>query len=110
MRKQAGTTPEEQTSFQRNYVTPGLIDTFRERFPEKKLYSYFSPRSPSSYKRKEGLRIDYVLVSCLSESYIERLRESELKPYILDEVWSPFSDHCPVGAFIPPPVINRKIY
>jgi len=102
MRKQAGTTLEEQDSFQKNYATPGLIDTFRAAFPEKKLYSYFSPRSPFSYSRKEGLRIDYVLVGSLSESYLQGLRSPGLpKPYILDEIWSPFSDHCPIGAFIP---------
>jgi exonuclease III len=106
MKKSAGTTLEEQTSFYSNFISNGFIDTYRDSFPEHKSYSYYSARKGQrGYKNKEGLRIDYVLVGGLNlqaSSYSASLAKNNLAvPYIMEDIWSPYSDHCPVGATIP---------
>lgn len=111
MRKQAGTTVDEQNSFHRCYIANGFVDTFRAVFPSTRMYSYFNPRKGSfAYQRREGLRIDFVLIgrveaesqTLTQESYADMISTASLPvPYIMEEVWSPYSDHCPVGASIP---------
>ena len=115
MKKQPGTTAQEQSSFQQSYLDNGFVDTFRAMFPNERAYSYFNPRKgPLAYKRREGLRIDYILVGRDEPSVSPSVQlnpEAHTKdggslallpaPYILEEVWSPYSDHCPVGATVP---------
>ena len=117
MKKQAGTTADEQNSFSKRYLENGFVDTFRDVFPEEQTYSYFSPRKGAvGYKKREGLRIDYVLVgreaigagtqlataALQTFAYSQEISSKNLPlPYICDDVWSPYSDHCPVGAVIP---------
>jgi exodeoxyribonuclease-3 len=40
----------------------GLVDTFRERYPEAGLYSYWDYRN-GDFHKKRGMRIDLVLAS-----------------------------------------------
>ena len=105
---QAGTTPEEQNSFQTQFIEMGFVDSYRHLYPENQLYSYFSARrGKTGYGNREGLRIDYVMVG--NKSWVEANSNDNLQTppsrvkdaYILDHIWSPYSDHCPVGAVIP---------
>ena len=63
MRKQPGTTPEEQKSFEDHILSiHGLKDTYRSKFPTKQEFSYFSAiKGEAGRARREGLRIDYVV-------------------------------------------------
>lgn len=71
----------------------GLVDTFRERFPEPGLYSYWDYRA-GDFHQKRGMRIDYLLSSralaALDRSdLIDRNARKGTKP----------SDHAPVLAW-----------
>ena len=106
-RLQAGTTPEEQKSFQTQFVEAGFVDCYRHRYPENQLYSYFSSRRGKvGYDRREGMRIDYIMAGKKSWTTAEGDGAKKLPSrtvrdaYILDHIWSPYSDHCPVGAII----------
>ena len=112
-RKQAGTTPEEQESFQTQLIDTGFVDSYRHMYPDNQLFSYFSARrGQAGYGSREGLRIDYVMVGKKSweaeNNSVESLRPDAASAtsavqdaFILDDIWSPYSDHCPVGAIIP---------
>ena len=68
----------------------GLVDTFRQRHPGPKLYSYYDYQAGRFHKR-EGIRIDFVLASqglaerCVFD-VVDRNGRKGTKP----------SDHCPV--------------
>jgi exodeoxyribonuclease-3 len=68
----------------------GLVDTFRERFPDPGLYSYWDYRN-GDFHQKRGMRIDYLLSSpALAASnvsdLVDRNARKGTKP----------SDHAPV--------------
>lgn len=68
----------------------GLVDTFRERYPEPGLFSYWDYRNGDFHKRR-GMRIDYLLSSsALAErcraDLVDRNARKGTKP----------SDHAPV--------------
>lgn len=75
-----------------NVLDWGLVDTFRQRHPGPKLYSYYDYQAGRFHKR-EGIRIDYVLSSpplaerCVFD-VIDRNGRKGTKP----------SDHVPVVA------------
>jgi len=54
-------TPQERESFSK-FLEKGFVDTFRQLYPEKKQFSYFSARSNAKAEDK-GWRIDYFVVS-----------------------------------------------
>lgn len=54
-------TVEERTALQ-DVIDFGLVDTFRERYPEAGLFSYYDYQAGRFHKR-QGMRIDYVLAS-----------------------------------------------
>ena len=63
---QPGTTPEEQASFQAQFLDRcGLIDTFRTQHPRVEKYSWFSNRwgAGNAASEKRGMRLDYVLAA-----------------------------------------------
>ncbi len=70
----------------------GLIDTFRQRYPEPGLFSYYDYTAGRFHKR-QGIRIDYLLASapladrCRAD-LVDRNARKGTKP----------SDHCPVLA------------
>jgi exodeoxyribonuclease III len=80
-----GFTLEEREGFS-NFVNAGFIDTFRNLYPEKEKYSWWSYMG-GARSRNVGWRIDYFLIS---ESLKNELKDS----FILNEVLG--SDHCPV--------------
>ena len=68
----------------------GLVDTFRERYPDPGLYSYWDYRG-GDFHQKRGMRIDYLLSSrALAETnrsdLVDRNARKGTKP----------SDHAPV--------------
>lgn len=84
-------TPPERAALQ-EIKDWGLIDTFRERYPQDKLYSYYDYQAGRFHKR-QGMRIDYVLSSkSLAErstlDLVDRNARKGTKP----------SDHAPVLA------------
>ena len=70
----------------------GLVDTFRERYPEDGLYTFWDYRNGDFHERR-GMRIDYLLASpalaeCCTADLIDRNARKGTKP----------SDHAPVLA------------
>lgn len=64
----------------------GLVDTFRNLYPEKKAYSWWSYMRHAR-QNDLGWRIDYVLVS---KAQLDKVKSSQ----IIKEAEG--SDHCPV--------------
>lgn len=88
--RSAGFTDEER-EWMTNFLSSGLIDTFREKYPDKTdMYSWWSYRA-GARARNVGWRIDYFLVS---ESLKNKLEDAYIRN---DTLWS---DHCPVGINI----------
>jgi exodeoxyribonuclease-3 len=83
--RSAGFTKEEREGFD-NFVSQGLVDTFRHFEPETVKYTWWSMRS-GARARNIGWRIDYFLCSA---NFIDRIKSAE----ILNDVVH--SDHCPV--------------
>ena len=70
----------------------GLVDTFRDRLNDPKLYSYYDYQAGRFHKR-EGIRIDFLLstadlASRCTLDVVDRNGRKGTKP----------SDHCPVLA------------
>ena len=87
--KTAGYTQTEIDGF-KNFLSSGLVDTFRYLYQIKVQYSFWNQRF-NARERNVGWRIDYFLVS---ERLLGKIKDS----FILDEVHG--SDHCPVGIEI----------
>ncbi|MCC5917974.1 MAG: exodeoxyribonuclease III [Cryomorphaceae bacterium] len=85
--KTAGYTQKEIDGMT-DFLTGGLVDTFRNAHPEEVKYSWWSYRGGARGKNI-GWRLDYVLVS---KSLINSVSDA----FILNEVHG--SDHCPVGV------------
>lgn len=85
----AGFTDQERERFG-DFLDAGFIDTFRELYPEKEQYSWWSYRA-FARKRNVGWRIDYFLTS-------KELRSKIKDAVIYDQVTG--SDHCPVGLIL----------
>ena len=81
----AGFTDEERNKMT-SLLNSGFIDTFRYKYPEKIMYSWWSYMFHAREKNV-GWRIDYFIVS---ESLKDKIEEAK----ILNEVMG--SDHCPV--------------
>ena len=67
-KKSAGFTPEERESFTKLLNEVNLVDTYRNLYPEKIEYSYWTYLANSRSKNK-GWRIDYFLISKNKLSY-----------------------------------------
>lgn len=85
----AGFTKEERL-WADKFEKAGLVDTFRQLYPEKVQYSWWSYRN-FARARNVGWRIDYFLVS---ESLVPKIKEA----FILDQITG--SDHAPVGIIL----------
>ncbi|PAN27993.1 hypothetical protein GQ55_5G125100 [Panicum hallii var. hallii] len=84
----AGFTIEERESFEENFSSKGLIDTFRKQHPNAVAYTFWGENQRISNK---GWRLDYFLAS---ESIADKVHDS----YILPDV--SFSDHSPIGLVL----------
>ncbi|MBT3315091.1 MAG: exodeoxyribonuclease III [Anaerolineae bacterium] len=83
--KTSGFLPEERAMIDK-YLTHGFVDPFRELYPEKEQYSWWSYRA-GARARNVGWRIDYFLIS---ENLLPRVQDV----IIHDDAMG--SDHCPV--------------
>ena len=85
MKGVSGYLPEER-EWLSNFITSGMIDSFRYLHPELQLYSWWSYRANARANNK-GWRLDYAMVS-------KPLQENIKRSVILTEAIH--SDHCPI--------------
>ena len=85
----AGFSDEERGKFN-ELLNAGFADSFRELYPEKVKYSWWSYRTRAR-ERDAGWRIDYFVVS-------RRLMKNVKDSLIYNEIMG--SDHCPVGLIL----------
>lgn len=84
--KNAGFTKEERKGID-NYLSAGLIDTFRELHPEEERYTWWTNWG-NARTNNVGWRIDYFFVS---NSLKSNLKSAEIYESIFG------SDHCPIS-------------
>ena len=80
----------EERGWMSTFLAKGYVDTFRDMYPQKEKYSWWSYRA-GARQRNVGWRIDYFCISQKAKDLIE-------DAFILSEVMG--SDHCPVGISI----------
>lgn len=85
----AGFSDAEREAFSK-LLACGFKDTFRELYPERVKYSWWSYRMRAR-ERGVGWRIDYFVVS---DRFMSNVKDS----LIYDEILG--SDHCPIGLII----------
>ena len=85
----AGFSDEERGKFN-ELLDAGFADSFRELYPEKVKYSWWSYRTRAR-ERDAGWRIDYFVVA-------RRLMKDVKDSLIYNEIMG--SDHCPVGLIL----------
>ncbi len=85
----AGFSDQEREKFQK-LLDSGFKDTFRELYPKKIKYSWWSYRTKAR-ERNAGWRIDYFVVS-------DRLMKKVKDSLIYNDIEG--SDHCPVGLIL----------
>lgn len=88
-RRNAGFTDEERNCMT-SLLAEGFTDSYRELYPEKVQYSWWSYRFKAR-ERNAGWRIDYFLVS---DRFMDHVEDA----VIYDQVTG--SDHCPVGLIL----------
>lgn len=82
-------TPQERSSFSTTLQTNDMLDSFRLLHPGERGYSYYSRRNKGAREKKQGWRLDYIVIS--------RKLENTLKDaWIRGDVMG--SDHHPVCA------------
>ncbi len=82
----AGFTDEERAKFS-ELLDSGFIDSFRYKYPDKEVYSWWSYMFKAREKNA-GWRIDYFVVS-------DDIKDNIKDAYIYTDILG--SDHCPVG-------------
>lgn len=85
----AGFSNQEREKFSK-LLDSGFKDTFRELYPNKVKYSWWSYRMRAR-ERGVGWRIDYFVVS---DRFMKKVKDS----LIYDDVEG--SDHCPIGLIL----------
>lgn len=88
--KTAGFTDEERESFKKILTNCDLIDTYRNKYPNKIEYSFWSYMR-SSREKNIGWRIDYFLTSKVIEG---KIKDSKILTEILG------SDHAPIKLIL----------
>ncbi len=88
-RKNPGFSDEERNKFS-ELLNAGFKDSFRELYPDKIEYTWWSYRF-NSREKNIGWRIDYFVIS-------NRLMDKVKKVDIFTDIYG--SDHCPIGLEI----------
>lgn len=88
-RDNTGFLPEERAWIDK-YLSHGFVDVFRELYPERVSYTYWSYRTNARI-RNVGWRLDYFLVT---EGLVDRVADV----LVHDEIMG--SDHCPVSLIL----------
>jgi len=87
-------TDDERARFRR-LLDCGLVDVYRERFPDGRDFSWWDYRG-GAFHRKQGLRIDFLLASA---SALRRIESIEIdREYRKKKDGLTASDHAPVFA------------
>ena len=86
--KSPGFTIQERESF-KQFLSEGFVDTFREKYPNEKKFSFFSKRSKAKIDNK-GWRLDYFVVNKNNKNF--KITESDM----LDKNKYNSSDHIPI--------------
>ena len=86
--KSAGFTLKERDSF-KSFLKEGYVDTFREKYPEEKKYSFFSKRSKAKLDNR-GWRLDYFIINENNKNF--KVLDSDM----LDKEKYNSSDHIPI--------------
>lgn len=87
--KNTGFLPEEREWIDR-YLEHGFVDAFRELYPEREDYTWWTYRY-NARKKDIGWRLDYFLVS---EALMDRVEDVVIHNEIMG------SDHCPVSLIL----------
>jgi exodeoxyribonuclease-3 len=87
--KNTGFLPEERAWIDK-YLEHNFIDAFRERYPERVAYTWWTYRF-NSRENNVGWRLDYFLVS---EGLMDRVEDVIIHSEIMG------SDHCPVSLVL----------
>lgn len=88
----AGFTDKERENFGL-LLKEGFSDCFREKYPQKIQYTWWTPRSKTARPENKGWRLDYFLMK-----YNKSIKINDC--IIRDDVYG--SDHCPVELMIEP--------
>ena len=86
----AGCTEEEKSCFS-SLLSSGFRDSFREKYPEKQQFSWFSAKNKEARKENQGWRLDYAVVS-------SRLMDKVEEVVMYDQVTG--SDHVPIEVVL----------
>ncbi len=85
--KNSGFLPEERAWFDQ-WLQAGFVDVFRQRYPDKEQYSWWSNRGKAR-ENNVGWRIDYHICSAETAKSIKEVS-------VFTDEW--YSDHAPVTA------------
>lgn len=85
----AGYTKDERKNFGK-LLNIGLVDIFREFYPNKKKYTWWDQKWPARSKNK-GWRFDYILIDNESFNIVKNIK-------IRNDIYG--SDHCPIEIII----------
>jgi exodeoxyribonuclease-3 len=88
-RNTSGFLPEERAWVDR-YLDSGLIDIFRQLYPQRIAYTWWTYRM-NARQNGVGWRLDYFLIT---PGLVRRVKDVEIFAEI------PGSDHCPVGLIL----------
>ncbi len=87
--KNTGFLPEERAWIDK-YLEHGFVDIFRERYPERVAYTWWTYRTKARAKNI-GWRLDYFLIS---EKLVSKVEDVIVHSDIMG------SDHCPVSLIL----------
>ena len=85
--------PEERAILSK-FLDMGFIDVIREVYPNEKVFTFYDYRGGAVYK-KEGLRLDYILVT---KPLFEKFKSLEILTSIRRKRKPTPSDHVPIIA------------
>ena len=83
-----GFTKKEKESFKK-FLNMGFVDTFRNKFPNEKKFSFFTKRGKDMKKDNKGWRLDYFVVNDKANF---KVQDSDM----MDKFKYNSSDHIPI--------------